>query len=371
MNIRPKQRREVIHMRAIVIGLLFIAAGCASRGADEAYDVGPWPVASGDSTRIADVNQRILTSSLASAGSASVPDQYRIGAHDAIEIEVFGVETFSGTFRVEDTGDVALPLLGSVEAAGNTTRELEELIETRLRETFMKDPHVTVHVSEVLSHGVSVIGSVRQPGVYQVTGRSTLLEVLALAEGLTEGAGNTVFVVRPASDRVMEASPRVIQDSLMSQEYDSLPRSHDGEVFEVDLGRLLEYGGTDANLEVLPGDIVQVRPAGLVYVVGEVNRPGGFTIPPGAPMTVLQALAMAEGLGGTANADGAVIVRQAEDGSRHELPISLEEVLDGSIPPPPLRPRDVLFVPKNGSKAFGMGVVNALVGMVTFRGLFY
>jgi polysaccharide export outer membrane protein len=107
-----------------------------------------------------------------------------------------------------------------------------------------------------------------------------------------------------------------------------------------------------------------------VYVVGEVNRPGGFTIPPGSPMTVLQALAMAEGLGRTANADGAVIVRQAEDGSRHEVAIRLEQVLEGSIPPPAMEERDVLYVPNNGTKAFGLGVVNALVGMLTFRGIF-
>jgi protein involved in polysaccharide export with SLBB domain len=88
-------------------------------------------------------------------------------------------------------------------------------------------------------------------------------------------------------------------------------------------------------------------------------------------MTVLQALAMAEGLARSANADEAVIVRQAEDGSRQEVPVDLEEVLKGSIPPPALEERDVLYVPHNGSKAFALGVVNALVGMVTFRGLFY
>jgi len=189
---------------------------------------------------------------------------------------------------------------------------------------------------------------VGQPGVYQIRGRTTLLEVLAMAEGLTENAGSSVFVVRRAS----------------------LPSGPSEEVIEVNLGALLDAGRTEANIEVLAGDIVQVRPAGLVYVVGDVNQPGGFTIPPGPPMTVLQALAMAEGLTSSANADEAVIVRQAEDGSRREVPIDLEEVLKGSIPPPELEERDVLYVPHNGNKAFALGVVNALVGMVTFRGLF-
>ena len=345
---------------------LLLMAGCASGGRQD-VDVGPLPVTS-DSTRIADANRMILTTGVVGLGGAvstgGPADEYRIGAQDRVRIDVFGVEAFNGTFQVDAAGAIALPLLGPIEAAGRTPRELEARIEAQLRETYMKDPHVAVQVMEVLSHGVSVIGAVRRPGVYQIPGRTTLLEVLALAEGLNESAGSSIFVVRRT------VGPPALQDSLTTQDFASLLRGPSGDVLEVDLNALLDAGRTEANIEVLPGDIVQVRPAGLVYVVGEVNRPGGFTIPPGAPITVLQALAMAEGLGRTANADGAVIVRQAEDGSRHEVAIDLEQVLKGSIPPPPMEERDVLYVPNNGSKALALGMVNALVGMVTFRGIF-
>jgi polysaccharide export outer membrane protein len=340
-------------------------AGCASGGGQD-FDMGPLPVTA-DSARIANANRTILTTGSVGLGGAvspvGVPDEYRIGPQDQVKIDVFGVDAFNGTFQVDAGGAVVLPLVGPIEAAGRTPRELEAAIEARLRETYMKDPHVAVQVAEVLSHGVSVIGAVRRPGVYQIPGRTTLLEVLALAEGLNESAGSSVFVVRRPD------GPPAPQDSLTTQDFASLLRGPSGDVLEVDLGALLEAGRTEANIEVLPGDIVQVNAAGLVYVVGEVNQPGEFTIPPGAPLTVLQALAMAQGLGRTASAGRAVIVRQAEDGSRHEVPIDLDQVLDGSIPPPAMEPRDVLYVPKNGSKAFALGVVNALVGMVTFRGI--
>jgi UDP-glucuronate 4-epimerase len=356
-------RRQQIMAGALA--LLFVA-GCASGGGQDFDMGGPLPVVTTDSTRIADANRTILTTGSVGLGGVvspgGVPDEYRIGAQDQVKIDVFGVEAFNGTFRVDAGGAVVLPLIGPIEAAGRTPRELEAGIEARLRETYMKDPHVAVQVVEVLSHGVSVIGAVHRPGVYQIPGRTTLLEVLALAEGLNESAGSSIFVVR------RPAGPPAPQDTLTT-DFASLLRGPSGDVLEVDLGALLDAGRTEANIEVLPGDIVQVGAAGLVYVVGEVNRPGEFTIPPGAPLTVLQALAMAQGLGRTANAGRAVIVRQAEDGSRHEVPIDLDQVLEGSIPPPAMEERDVLYVPKNGSKAFALGVVNALVGMVTFRGI--
>jgi polysaccharide export outer membrane protein len=174
-----------------------------------------------------------------------------------------------------------------------------------------------------------------------------------------------VHVVRPSSP----GAPAF--DAAATDDLDATTAVAYGqpELIEIDLGALLEEGRTEENLALRAGDIVQVRPAGVVYVVGEVNRPGGFPTPAGSPMTVLQALAMAEGLGGTAAADRAVIVREGPNGERIEIPVNLKSVLDGSDPPPTLAARDVLFVPNNGMKSFGLGVVNALVSMVTLRGL--
>jgi polysaccharide export outer membrane protein len=174
-----------------------------------------------------------------------------------------------------------------------------------------------------------------------------------MAEGLTPEAGNKIFVLRPSGSDDVASEPT------------------DRDLIEVNLGTLLESGSGDENITIRAGDIIQVRLAGLVYVVGEVNRPGGFTIPSGEPITVLQALAMAEGLGRTAKAGNAVIVREGADGGREEIPVDLNAVLKGEDPSPTLEARDVLFVPSSRTKSVTFGVVGALVSMVTLRGLIY
>lgn len=350
---------------AFVTVLAAVACGSGGGGQSSQAPAGP-PGPPADSSQAETVNREILSRASADslAAMAGTPSEdYRIGPEDELDILVFGAERFSGAFRVDPSGEIALPLLGSVPASGSTTRELEDTLETRLAATYMHDPQVTVRVTDMQSHGVSVMGAVNQPGVYQVAGHSTLLQVLAEAEGLSEEAGNRIYVVRPGKP----AGP-VRTAASMGDGGAGAPGTS-GEVIEVDLGALLESGRAEENVVVRAGDIVQVTPAGLVYVVGEVNRPGGFSVPPGRPITVLQALAMAEGLGDMAAADRGMIVREHDSGAREEIPVNLEDVLEGSEAPPTLAARDVLFVPKNGAKSFTIGVVNTLVRMVTFRGL--
>src|SRR5690606_32887362 len=319
----PKGRVGIALSRSVA-ALPLVLTGCLFGGGGPG-DVAPQATAAADSARVAAVNQRILAAA-PGAGSATDPswDGYRVGPQDRILVDVFGAETFTGEYRVEDSGAISFPLLGSVEVAGLTPRELEERITSRLRDTYMRDPHVSVQVLEVQSQGISVIGAVNSPGVYQITGRSTLLQVLAMAQGLSDAAGGTVHVVRPPRKTAAASAASLPGDSAIGNGVatGALPP---GDGVEGDLGSLLEAGNTQQNIEVLPGDVVQVRPAGLVYVAGEVNAPGGFQAPAGAPMTVLQALAMAEGLGRTAKASEAVIVRESADGSRNEIPVNLDD----------------------------------------------
>ena len=350
---------------------LALLAGCASGGGQQSVETLPTQAAAEDSARAEALNSRIEAAAVRDSASRAVAvmddpaTQYRIGSNDQIEISVFGAQEFSGSHRVGESGEIAIPLLGAVAASGKTPRELETHLQDRLRETYMRDPHVSVQVLEIQSQGVSVVGAVGAPGVYQVSGNKTLLEVLAMAQGLNEQAGNAVFVMRPS--KAGAPPPELGADGTLAQ----ATSSADAHVIEVDLGALLESGDASQNVLVQPGDIVQVRPAGVVYVVGEVNRPGGFTIPAGEPLTVLQALAMAEGLGSTAAASRSVIVRELAGGERMEIPVNLDAVLDGNEPPPSLAARDVLFVPNNTAKSVALGVVNGLVRMVTLRGLFY
>jgi polysaccharide export outer membrane protein len=321
------------------------AGACFGSGGREPMAVIPPGAEASNTASMADANQRLFAAAASDADVSTTTsvDEYQLGAQDRINVIVFGAETFSGEFAVDESGAIAVPLLGPVPAANRTPRQLEEDLEARLRETYMRDPHVTVSVLEMRSHGISVLGAVNAPGVHQVPGKATLLDVLAQAEGLSDAAGNRITVTRGGSS---------------------------GENVEVNLSNLLYAGTPDANIEVRAGDVVHVHNASLVYVVGEVNNPGGFTMPLGEQMTVLQALSMAQGTNNVAADWNSVIVRTRPDGSQVEVPVDVGKVLDGELAPPPMQPSDVLYIPRNGAKAAAIGVANAFVRVFTFRGLF-
>ncbi|MGE0160395.1 MAG: polysaccharide biosynthesis/export family protein [Gemmatimonadales bacterium] len=342
MSAQSSAKTSAKNKVACVAAAWLIAGACSSGGGPQ-MPVPPAPQAA-NTASLAEANQRLFAAAAAEPASdtAIVADEYEIGPQDRVNVVVFGAETFSGEFTVDDGGSIGVPLLGPVSAASHTTRELEDELEARLRETYMRDPHVTVSVLEMRSHGVSVLGAVNAPGVHQVTGKTTLLDVLAQAEGLSETAGNRITVTRPGA----------VEQNV-----------------EIDLSDLLFVGTPQANVDIHAGDVVHVHSASLVYVVGEVNNPGGFTMPLGEQMTVLQALAMAQGTNSLAADWNSVIVRNQADGTQVEVPVDVGKVLDGELAPPVMEPSDVLYIPRNGVKAAAIGVANAFVRMVTFRGL--
>jgi polysaccharide export outer membrane protein len=332
--------------RLVWVAVATLTAGaCFGSGGRDPMATIPPAAQANNTANMAEANQRLFAAAAADTASVSSTsaDEYQLGAQDRINVIVFGAETFSGEFAVDESGAIAVPLLGPVPAANRTTRQLEEDLEARLRETYMRDPHVTVSVLEMRSHGISVLGAVNAPGVHQVAGKATLLDVLAQAEGLSDAAGNRITVTRPGAS---------------GEEH-----------VEVNLSNLLFAGTPGANIEVRAGDIVHVHSASLVYVVGEVNNPGGFTMPLGEQMTVLQALSMAQGTNNLAADWNSVIVRTRPDGSQVEVPVDVGKVLDGEVAPPAMEPSDVLYIPRNGVKAAAIGVANAFVRMFTFRGL--
>ena len=146
-----------------------------------------------DENRRIEPLQQMLEKDAGPAGTRAV-EEYRIGAEDLLEISVFEAPEMNRTLRVSASGEITLPLVGPVRAAGLASRALESVIEELLRRTYVNDPHVGVFVREMQSHAVSVFGAVKKPGVYQIRGEKSVVEVLALAEGLAEDAGDTVLV---------------------------------------------------------------------------------------------------------------------------------------------------------------------------------
>jgi len=298
------------------------------------------------------------------AGRSSSAEDYRIGADDLLDISVFEAPELNRTARVSAGGEISLPLLGRVQAAGLTPQELELVLQELLRRRYMKGPHVSVFVREVQSHAVSVIGAVRNPGVFQIRGAKTLVEVLSMAEGLTDDAGDTVLVLRQGSAGTGSAAdaPRAetVDPAAAGSDARGAASGSDaaeetppgGKTIQIHLKRLLESEDPGHNVPVYPGDVVKVTRAGVVYVIGEVRKPGGFVLRSSEKITVLQALALAEGLTGTASKGSARIIRTEErSGARQEIPIDLSKILGGKSADPLLQPKDILFVPGSMGRA--------------------
>src|SRR5512136_1213581 len=147
------------------------------------------------SKQIKAMNERILASSLLSR--KDLYRDYKIGPEDLIEISVFEEEKLNKTVRVSSQGNISLPLLGILRAKGLTANELEREIRDLLAEKYLQDPHVSVFIKEYRSQRISVVGMVEKPGVYDVTGQKTVLDVLAMSGGLKEDAGQLLFLIRP------------------------------------------------------------------------------------------------------------------------------------------------------------------------------
>src|SRR6516162_1470508 len=127
----------------------------------------------------------------------SLPGQeYRIGKDDLVEVAVFEIPDLAATNRVTASGVISMPLLGPVEVIGHTPQEVERSVEESLKQKYINDPHVTVFVREYASQPVSVIGAVKMPGIYQIKGQKSLYDMLAMAQGLDNNAGNSIQVIR-------------------------------------------------------------------------------------------------------------------------------------------------------------------------------
>lgn len=286
-----------------------------------------------------------------SAGERSAqpaPLEYYINSDDVLDIRIFDVPEVSRDYRVSSAGLIQLPLLHeAIEAAGLTPNQLSRLIATKYSAAgILSDPQVSVTIKESRTHSIAITGAVKKPQIYQLFGRSTLLDVLSQAEGLAEDAGDTAVITRGDVAMRVLSGPTTGGDGGQTQPVPS-------RTVTIDLKRLLNGGDPTLNPDLFPGDRVTIPRAGVIYVVGAVNRAGGFTLKEGREeMTVLKALALAEDLKPTAIRNKSMIVRgnQEHGQTRQEIPVNLDKVLAGTTPDPRLESNDILFVPDSTAK---------------------
>jgi polysaccharide export outer membrane protein len=287
----------------------------------------------------AEVNDRIAQ--LAAASSVRQGD-YVIGSGDLLGVEVFDVPELSRDVRVNESGLIPLPLIPvKVHAAGLTTFQLQDKLAELLQSNgLVSTPQVTVSLKEQHSQPITVIGAVKAPMVIQAIRQTTLLQVLSQAGGISDDAGNTVIVTRPPS------VPTRSEDS------DTTKVPSEPQTFMISVNDLLDSGNSSFNITVLGGDVVSVPRAGIIYVVGAVNRPGGFVMQNDRDrMTTIKILSLAGGTKTTAKERQAVILRKnLETGKRDEVPVDLKKVMQLKTEDVMLQPSDILFIPDSAGK---------------------
>jgi polysaccharide biosynthesis/export protein len=262
----------------------------------------------------------------------------KLGVGDLIDITVFGVPELSLKTRVSGSGDVYLPLIDYVHVAGLTTDEAQTLIQKRLEDGgFVRGPHVSIFVNESASQAITMVGEVNRPGAYPAVGERRLFDLVSAAGGFTEKAGR-IITIEHHGDPDQKVQLQLTSNNLAED--------------------------TKDNVDIYPGDLIIVSRAGIVYVVGDVQRPAGFLISEDSALSVLKALALAGGGTRTSALNKTRIIRQTPNGVQ-EIPVSLKKILYAKAPDVALVKGDILFIPGSAGKAVAYRTADAAVGLTT------
>jgi polysaccharide export outer membrane protein len=309
------------HNKSILILVVAACFICLACGAPKSTETITMPSAKREINK---ENQELNRKLIQESFSTTVSDDYLIGPGDLLDIQVLEAPDLNTQARVTTKNSISFPLLGSVEIGGLTAQEAEARITELLTEKYMNDPHVVVAIKEYRSQRVAVIGSVKNPGTYELLGKGSILDALALAGGLGPDASDIAYVTRKNSTKGEKS-------------------------IKVDLSELLDEGDSSLNVPIHMGDVVYIPEAGVVYVDGAVNKPG--TIPIEDDMTVSQAITAAGGLSRVAE-DSDVRLMRNDNGKVEMTEIDLEQIQNGQTSDIVLEDQDVIVVGKNAIRNF-------------------
>lgn len=305
----------------ITLILLGIVLNTACGGGSKSESAITMPQAKRDvNPETEELNRKLIQESF----SSDVSVDYLIGPGDLLSIQVLEAPELDTEARVNTQNTISFPLLGKVDVGGLTAQEAEETIKEQLTEKYMHDPHVVVAIKEFKSQRVAVIGSVKNPGTYELLGKGNLLDALALAGGLSDNASEVAYVTRKGK----QGQEKSVQ---------------------VNLNELLDEGKSELNVPINMGDVVYIPESGVVYVDGAVNKPGTFQIED--DMTVSQAITAAGGLSRVAEDSDVKLIRNHK-GEMQVTSVNLEEIQEGQVSDIVLEDQDVVVVGKNAIRSF-------------------
>jgi polysaccharide export outer membrane protein len=263
---------------------------------------------------------------------AQPPAATKIGPGDLIDLSVYDVPELILKVRVDANGIVSLPLIGDMKLEGMTVSEAQKAITDELvRKELVLQPAVSVFIEEYATKGITLYGEVGAPGIYQLFGPHRLYDAISAAGGLTAKSGQIVTILQGGQtdhEQVIDLSSNVPLDQK--------------------------------NVPVNPGDTIVVSKAGVVYVLGEVNKPGAFMMENNTSISLMKAIALAGSTTKTSSWKHVVIVRKSTEGTL-QMEVSLDKIYHAKAGDIPLKPEDIIYVPSSNLKVYGpMGIQAAI-----------
>jgi len=271
---------------------------------------------------------------------ANLPSQ-PVGPNDLIAVSVYDAPELSRHIRIGADGYFTLPMLKQrLKAAGLYPADLEAAISDALRqEQILVSPVVTVTIAEYHSHPISVSGSVKMPIVFQAEGPTTLLEAIARAQGLTVDAGREILVSRPQSGPDGKSTMLTLRISVRA---------------------LFDAADPTLNVTLTGGEEIRVPAVGKIYVMGNVKKSGAFPVQDGVDTTVMEMLALAEGLA-PFTTKLAFIYRREGAGAKNEIVVPLDKIMKRQAPDVTLMANDILYIPDNHGKRVALAVLEKVL----------
>lgn len=267
-----------------------------------------------------------------------------VGPDDLLALSVYDSPELTRTVRVDADGNIRLPMLKDpIQVRGMVPSQLEAAIAKALTNgKVLVDPIVTVTIVEYQSRPVNVVGAVKNPLVFQATRPIPLLDAIARAGGIREDAGSDIIVSR-----------QVIRDGKPSRVRQTIP-----------VRKLIDDADPSLNVMLHGGEEVLVPEALKIYVVGNVRKPGAYPVRRDEQTTILQLLALSEGLT-PYSAKVAYVYRRTPGGTKTELPVELAKIMKRKSPDVALQPNDILYVPDNKGQRLTAQTIDRLAGLGT------
>jgi polysaccharide biosynthesis/export protein len=335
-----KSPAKLILLSLCFPGIMLVPALAQSVAADGRFDAAPAAPA---------VSTAASVPTAPSAAADATGTSYVLGAEDLITVRVFAADDIPDKpAQIDNNGSVTLPMIGLVHAAGLTVEQFQANLVTAYKKYF-KDPQVTVQVNEFHSQPVSVAGNVNTPGVVQLRGNRNLMEVISMAGGLRPEAGDQALITRNLSEGTIPVSGAFTDPTGKYS------------VAHINIREVMSGKDPVGNIVMKPHDVVTIPRARMIYVLGNVTKPGGFVLTDNESMSISKAIALAGGWDKTASLSGARVLRASGGAEREQIPLNVKKILENKAPDVEMRPDDILYIPNSNSKTFGaMGLASAI-----------